>query len=251
MKIAMQLYSIRDYTKTREDLEASLEKLAACGYKYVETAGFYGMTAAELKDLLAKYGLSAVSAHVGIEQVARGIDQLIADLKTLGAEEVCVPGIPGDLFHFTPAGYTCFAEDMEYGAAKLAENGITLSYHNHGHEFARMGIATGMHYLFGNMPSVNMQLDVGHCRAALENPEEWLRFYNDRISTVHYKDVVFIDGVRRDVAIGEGLVNWQAVTAELKKSGCKIIVVEHEEFNRDPWDICATSYRNIEKYLAE
>ena len=61
MKIAMQLYSIRDYTKTREDLEASLEKLAACGYKYVETAGFYGMTAAELKDLLAKYGLSGIA----------------------------------------------------------------------------------------------------------------------------------------------------------------------------------------------
>lgn len=251
MKIAMQLYSLREYTKSPEGLRDSLDRLAKCGYKYVETAGYYGMTAAELKSLLDQYGLQAISAHVDIERVTRGIDELIADLKTFGADEVCVPGIPGHLFHFTPAGYTCFAEDMETAAQKLAENGIQLSYHNHGHEFKRMGIATGMHYLFGNMPSVNMQLDVGHCRAAQERPEEWLRFYNDRISTVHYKDVVFVDGVRRDVAIGEGLVDWKAVTGELRKSGCKYIVVEHEEFNRDAWDICATSYRNIESYLAD
>ena len=251
MKIAMQLYSLREFTRTPEGLEDSLEKLAKCGYKYVETAGFYGMTAAELKDLLAKYGLSAISAHVGIEAVTKGLDQLIADLKTLGATEVCVPGIPSDTFHYTPVGFACFAEDMESAAKTLKENGIQLSYHNHGHEFNRMGIATGMHYLFGNMPSVNMQLDCGHCRAALEMPEYWLKFYNDRISTVHYKDVVFIDGVRRDVAIGEGLVDWKAVTAQLKKSACEYIVVEHEEFNRDAWDIYATSYRNIESYLAD
>ncbi|MBQ5972674.1 MAG: sugar phosphate isomerase/epimerase [Oscillospiraceae bacterium] len=251
MKIAMQLYTVRDYTRTPEGLRDTLKHLADAGYRYVETAGFFGMTAGELKALLAEYGMQAVSAHVGVEAVAENLDRLIRDLTVFGADQVCVPGIPGRYFHFTPAGYTCFAEVMQTAAETLAKNGIQLSYHNHSHEFAPMGVATGMHYLFGNMPGVNMQLDVGHCRAAGERPEEWLRRYGDRVSTLHYKDVVFVDGVRRDVAIGEGLVDWKAVTEEVKKTGCQYAIVEHEEFNRDPWDICATSIRNIERYFAE
>ncbi len=251
MKIAIQLYSVREFTRTREELEATLEKIAAAGYKYVETAGFYGMTAAELKELLARYGLTVISAHVGIEAVTRGLDQLIADLKTFGATEVCVPGIPADFFPHNVVGYTCFAEVMETAAKKLKAEGIQLSYHNHDHEFNRVGVAQGMNYLYGNMPSVNMQLDAGNCRAAGATPEYWAEFYNDRISTIHYKDVIFIDGVRHDPAIGEGLVNWQVLSDLVKKSACEYVIVEIEEFLRDPWEICETSYKNIEGWFAE
>ena len=56
MKIAMQLYTVRDYTRTPEGLRDTLKHLADAGYRYVETAGFFGMTAGELKALLAEYG---------------------------------------------------------------------------------------------------------------------------------------------------------------------------------------------------
>ena len=49
--------------------------------------------------------------------------------------------------------------------------------------------------------------------------------------------------------IGEGEVDWRAVTAAVKDSGCEYIIVEHEQFARDPWDILATSCKNIAGYL--
>jgi sugar phosphate isomerase/epimerase len=233
MEIAMQLYSLREYTKNPSDLKDTLKKLNGCGYKYVETAGYYGMTAEAFAELLAECGLKAISTHSGIEALAENVGKVIEDHNAFGAKNCCVPGLPGKYFHQTVAGYSCAGEVLNTAAEKLAEYGISLSYHNHGHEFNPIGNSCGLVYLFENAPLVNMQIDVGHAFAAKQKPEEWIVRYNDRIKTVHYKDVVFIDGVRRDYPIGEGGVNWSAVTTAIKKSGCEYIIVEHEEFIRD------------------
>ena len=161
-----------------------------------------------------------------------------------------MPGIPGNFYHQTQAGYTAVAEVLDAGAEKLAEKGIALSYHNHCHEFYPVALSCGQRFLFDTAKTLHMQLDVGHCYAARENPVEWLNRYNNRIETVHYKDVQFIDGKRHDVAIGEGEVDWVSVTESIKRSPCRYIIVEHEEFNRDVWDICKTSCENIRSLLA-
>jgi sugar phosphate isomerase/epimerase len=251
MEIAMQLYTLREYTKTPSDLKDTLKKLSGCGYKYVETAGYYGMTAGELAKLLAEYGIKTISTHTGIEALAENIGKIIEDHVAFGAKNCCVPGLPGRYYHQTAAGYSTAGEVLNSAAEKLAENGISLSYHNHVHEFKPIGDSCGLRFILENAPLVNMQLDVGHAYAANQVPQEWIARYIDRIKTVHYKDVLFVDGVRRDYPIGEGAVDWKAVTAEIKKSGCKYIIVEHEEFIRDAWDICKTSYDNIAKFLKD
>jgi sugar phosphate isomerase/epimerase len=251
MEIALQLYTLRDFTKTPEGLRDALKKLSDCGYKYVETAGYYGMTAAELSKLLAEYGLKAISTHTGIEAITENIGKVIEDHNALGAKNCSIPGLPGRYYAQTAAGYSAAGEIMNLAAEKLAENGISLSYHNHTHEFLPIGNSCGYNFIFEHAPLLNMQLDVGHAYAAHQAPEQWIKRYSDRIKTVHYKDVVFIDGVRRDYPIGEGKVNWKAVTAEIKKTGCEYIIVEHEEFIRDAWDICKTSYNNIVNFLKD
>lgn len=250
MTIGLQLYTLRDYTRNMDDLKDSLAKLAKCGYTVVETAGYYGLSAGELAELLAYYGLRTVSTHTGFEAVVSNLQQVIADHKALGATHCSVPSMPGRWYCRTRNGFAAFAERMEIAAEELAKEGITLSYHNHGFEFLPVeGDTCGEAVLLDHAPSVHLQLDTGHCYAAHEDPADWLARYENRIVTVHYKDVQFVDGVRRDVAIGEGEVDWAAVTAAVKKSDCEYIIVEHEEFNRDPWDILKTSYENIRSYL--
>ncbi len=250
MTIGLQLYTVREYTRTLEDLKETLKKVAQCGYTVVETAGYYGLSAKELADLLAYYGLRTVSTHTGFEAVVSNLEQVIADHKALGATHCGVPAMPGRWYCRTKAGFAAFGERMEIAAKELAKEGITLSYHNHTFEFEPVeGGTCGEAVLFDSAPTVYLQLDTGHCYAAHEDPAAWLAKYQNRIVTVHYKDVRFVDGVRRDVAIGEGEVNFPAVTDVLKKSGCEYIIVEHEEFNRDPWDILKTSYDNIRSYL--
>ena len=141
---------------------------------------------------------------------------------------------------------------LNNAAKKLADEGMTLSYHNHTHEFLPLGELCGERYIFDNAPLLNLQLDVGHATAAKVDPVEWIERYSDRIVTAHYKDTLFDDeGKRRDMPIGEGWVNWEKVTAALLKTGCEAFIVEHEEFPRDIWDILQTSYNNIAGFLGQ
>ena len=155
--------------------------------------------------------------------------------KTLGAKNISVPGMPGSFYKHTAAGFTAFGESLEAAALKLADAGMTLSYHNHTSEFEPVGDSCGETLIFTAAPHLNLQLDIGHAYAAKVVPEEWIARYADRIVTAHYKDTLFVDGVRKDVPIGEGWVNWEKVTAALLKT-CQAFIVEHEEFPRDIWN---------------
>ena len=63
MKIALQLYSIRDAVNG-ENVNEIFASLAEMGYEGIELAGLYGMSAEELKAAADKAGLSVVSAHI-------------------------------------------------------------------------------------------------------------------------------------------------------------------------------------------
>jgi len=245
MKIALQLYSIREYTKDRAALEASLAEVKKAGYDYVETAGMYGLSAAEMAELLNKYGLSAVSTHTGFEALA-DIKQLVEDHKAMGCVNVSVPGMPGRWYNQSRAGYIAFAEKMQAAAASLAMFDMTLSYHNHGSEFLHPATDTvrGMTHIMENAKDLNMQLDIGHAHYANENPADWIRKYFNRIVSFHIKDVVHgPDNKRIDPPIGEGEVDWDAVCAAIKVTSGKIAIVELEDLNKDdPWGDCKKSY---------
>ena len=61
MEYGLQMYSVRDITKT--DLEGAMKAVAEMGYTYVEFAGFFGHSAEEVKGWLDKYGLKVRNAY--------------------------------------------------------------------------------------------------------------------------------------------------------------------------------------------
>ena len=66
MKIAVQLYSVRDCINSAEDFMRVLEEVKAMGYEGVEFAGYHGVDAATIKAKLDELGLVAVGAHIGV-----------------------------------------------------------------------------------------------------------------------------------------------------------------------------------------
>ena len=73
-KIALQLYSIKDYIAKGPGLDAALENVAAIGFKGVEFAGYYQyeQDAKGLRKALANAGLKACGTHVNC--AAYGLD---------------------------------------------------------------------------------------------------------------------------------------------------------------------------------
>ena len=60
-KIGLQLYSVRD--DMEKDMDLTLKQVKEMGYDCVEFAGYFGKSAEEVKAILDKYGLEAVSVH--------------------------------------------------------------------------------------------------------------------------------------------------------------------------------------------
>ena len=86
MKIAVQLYSLRDIIKgSGEELLAILPKIKALGYDGVEFAGYFGVDAATLRAALDSAGLVAVGTHIAIESYSpENFDKTAEFCRTLG-----------------------------------------------------------------------------------------------------------------------------------------------------------------------
>ena len=93
-RIGIQLYTLRRQAGT--DLAGTLGQLAKIGYKEIEFAGYYNHPATEVREILDKNGLTAPSAHIGINLLeGDAAAQTFADAKTVGHEWITVPSLPG------------------------------------------------------------------------------------------------------------------------------------------------------------
>ena len=73
--IALQVYSVRE--DAAADFAGTMKKVREMGYDGVELAGLYGMDAAQVKAVLDDDRLSAVSAHVPVNELLDDLDKTL------------------------------------------------------------------------------------------------------------------------------------------------------------------------------
>ena len=191
--VAYQIYSARD--EACKDLEGVLRALSEMGYDGVEFAGFYGLGVPEIKALLDKYHLRAISDHVPLALIEKDMYQVIADHAALGCEYVAVPYL--DEAHRPGAGGFAATIKLIYKFARLCkEEDLQLLYHNHDFEFVRLSDQYGLDFLYDAVPTglLKTELDVCWIKYAGEDPAAYLRKYAGRCPVVHLKDYVGVKG---------------------------------------------------------
>ena len=70
MKIAVQVYSVRDAINDEASLLKALEKIKEIGYDGVEFAGYFGASAQTIRAKLDELGLVCVGGHIGLDDFA-------------------------------------------------------------------------------------------------------------------------------------------------------------------------------------
>ncbi|ATO13254.1 xylose isomerase [Micromonospora sp. WMMA2032] len=130
--ISIQLWTVRDALNGSPGYDATLAHLARIGYPRVELAlGYFGRTAAQLRRFLDGIGIKASSSHDGIAADAAGLEQKIANARTLGQRFMVVPYLNSD----KEDDWKRWAEQMNVEAAAARKAGLRYGYHNHAHEF--------------------------------------------------------------------------------------------------------------------
>jgi len=268
-KIGIQLYTLRN--EMEQDMEATLKAVKEMGYDCVEFAGYFGKTAEEVKALLEKYGLEAISVHQIYEVFLDKEQENIDYLKTLGVKYCAIPWM-GLEKH---AGNECFprtVEEIKKVAKALKDNGITMLYHNHDFEFKKYEDKYLLDWLYESVPADLLQTELDTCwvKYAGVDPVEYMKKYAGRGEVLHLKDFVCKnfaggpayaligeDGKEQKPAskedngfefrpVGQGLQDFEAIIKTAEEIGINYLIVEQDAW---PTATALESAKQSREYL--
>ena len=254
-KLAAQLYTVRDYTKTRRDLQETLKKVAAIGYPAVQfsAVGCMGgetpeVSAAEARKMLDDLGLRCIATHRVWTDLVKKTASEIELHKTLGCDYAAIGGIPNEYGH-TPEGYRRWLREARPVIAALKTAGIRFGHHNHSREFMRFpddprGNLENILIEEGG-PDLMLELDLYWIEHAGLHAERVVERCPGRVPVIHLKDKEVIAEGPVMAPIGEGNMDWPHIIPVCEKAGVRWYCVEQDTCRRDPFDCLRSSFNYL------
>ncbi len=245
--IGAQLYTLRDYLKTPEDIAKSLKKVREIGYEAVQISGMGPIDTRELKKILDGEGLKVCATRTSFPQLQNEFEKVIEDQKILECDFTAVGSMPEE--YQNEEGYRRFAKEATEIARKLKEEEIIFGYHNHSFEFQKYGDKVGLEILFDESDPdlVTAELDTYWVQHGGADPIAWIKKLSGRIYHIHLKDMAIVGRQQVMAEVGEGNLNWPGILAACKEAGVKWYCVEQDKCQRDPFESLAISLRNLKE----
>ncbi len=236
MKTAIQLYTLRNEAK--KDLEGVLKTVSDAGYNGVELAGLYGLNGDQMKALLDKYGLRAISAHIGVDAAIKG--ENFDDYKKIGIKYAVVPMTPRP----TEENRNEILGGLVEAVGNIKKAGFVPGYHNHSYEFEiSFGGERWHDTVMERIPDAMAELDLCWLEVGGGDPVGYINKYKGRVEILHVKDFVgrghyiksdgtppavpLAEGLDFDQrAVGDGVLDLDGIVASAGKCGTEWLIVE-------------------------
>ncbi|MFC5452741.1 sugar phosphate isomerase/epimerase family protein [Paenibacillus aestuarii] len=250
MRIAAQLYTVRTFLKTPEEISESMKKVKQMGYKAVQASGVGPIGYAEFKALADQEGLTICATHIGYDELLNDMDGVIQKHQAWNCKYVGLGGLPQQ-YRESSAGYAAFAKQATEFGRQLKSAGLQFIYHNHDFEFAKYDGKTGMEILMetSDPDAVDFEIDVYWVQAGGADPIEWIRKMDGRMKVVHFKDMIVTpERKQRFAEIGEGNMNFQGIIQACQEIGVEWAAVEQDDcYERNPFESLEISFNNLAK----
>ncbi len=237
--LGVQLYSVRNAIS--KDVPGTLARVRALGFREVELAGTYGLSAAQFRSELDRAGLRATSMHVGYERLRDSLPAVLDEARTLGVQFVGTAWIPHNDGPLTEEGARRAAADFNAWGRAAQERGLQFFYHVHGYEFRPE--ASGMLPMDILMRetddgAVKFEMDVFWISRPGADPVAWLRKYPTRWRLLHLKDMKkgtptnvntgSANADETEVPLGTGQIDYRGVLRTAREIGVTKYYVEDE-----------------------
>jgi len=266
-KIGIQFFSLPKLLE--KDLTGTLAMLSKMGYREVELygpysfsteeakkrwdtitpslgftgKGYFGRTAAEMKNILKDHGLTAPSMHTDLDTLKNNMSQLAEAAHATGTEYVVLPAIP-DAERKTLDDYKKIAETFNKIGAEAKKYGVKYAYHNHGYGLKEMDGQIPLQLVLDGTDSslVFLEMDLFWTVAGGADPVALLEKYKNRYHLMHVKDMskqVRFSGDGGDskqwielfpymTTAGSGVLDLKAILPKAKAVGVKHFIVEQD-----------------------
>ena len=261
LPVALQLYSVRD--DLAKDFAGVLHQVKTMGYDGVELSDLNGMEAKEVKALLEKEGLTALSAHVPPAELFENLEKTVAYYTEIGCQYLVFPWMPEEMRE-NPEVFIETVGKIAKAGQYAAEHGLTLLYHNHDFEFKTFDGKYLLDILYDTVPEQYLKTEIDTCwvKFAGLDPADYVRKYTGRAPVVHLKD--FITSGKSDVVpyellgkeeveekknndfrfcpLGCGVQDLPAILSAVTDAGAGWVVVEQDfSVDRSPLEAVAMS----------
>jgi sugar phosphate isomerase/epimerase len=244
--LAAQLYTVREFTQSADELAVALKKIREIGYTAVQISGIGPIPDAVVKSLLDDVGLTVCITHVREAWPWKKLDSIIAQHHLWNCKHVAIGSLPQE-YRASEEGFLRFAAEANEMGKVLSQAGLTFSYHNHSFEFVRFGKRTALDLLFQETDPryLKAELDTYWIQHGGGDPARWIKKMTGRMPVVHLKDMVMLDGAQAMAEVGEGNLNWPAILQACGEAGVEWYAVEQDECRRDPFESLRISYENL------
>jgi sugar phosphate isomerase/epimerase len=193
--------------------------------------------------------------------------KIVDDARTLGASRLRIGMMPFAAMVSAEALLE-FCRQAEDVASRLADDGLTLYYHNHHLEFAKRGGSTILDIIRAEAPTMRLEIDVHWVQRGGRDPVRTLQKYAGLVDLVHLKDyrvgelparafealqsgdhAAFMQaftGVVQFGEVGEGNLEWNEIIEQALASGAEYLFIEQDDqYGRDPFDCLRISRDNL------
>jgi len=245
LRYGLTLYTLRDFIKTPKDIASTLHRVKAIGYNHVQLSALGPIDPKELKTMLDSEGLDVVITHVGYDRLMDDLPAVIAEHHLWGCKHVALGALEDDMRN--REGFIRFAREGSEIGRKLADAGLTFSYHNHAFEFEKLEGRRPIDILFedSDLTVFLAEVDTYWVQYGGADPAAWIRRLAGRQVVTHFRDYQIDKNKPVDCEVGEGNLNWPAILDACRAAGVEWGIVEQSSFRRDPFESVAISWRNL------
>jgi sugar phosphate isomerase/epimerase len=256
---------------------ATLKRLSDLGFNAVEISQIPMSEAnvGEIDRARTELGMEIAALSANLEAaggapgdtLTENFDKIVADCKLLACEMVRMGMMPFSAMASQQALFDFCGRSNEM-AARLAEAGIGLYYHNHHVEFARYEGKYILDIIRERAPLMRFELDVHWIHRGGKDPVSILKDYAGLVDLVHLKDyrigqmpddafqslqagdyqafMAAFQGVVQFAEIGEGNLDFPAIIEQSLSSGARYLLIEQDDqYGRNPFDCLTTSRDNL------
>lgn len=241
-RIGIQLYTLRQAASA--DLAGTLARLAKVGYKELEFAGYYNHPVTEVRALLNQNGLTAPSAHVGLNLIENAPEKTFADAKVVGHEWITVPSLPSGKRE-TVDDWKRLASQFNAAATKAKAAGFRFAFHNHNDIIRKTGDVLPIDILMKETDPalVSYEMDIYWVVNGGADPLDLLARFPGRFKMFHVKDAM--PGPEHRMAdVGAGSIDFKTIFGHA--TGIEHYFVEHDQ-PADPFASAAASFSYLSK----
>lgn len=265
--LGVQMMMLKDQV-AEQGMWPVLEQLKELGYSAVEVSQIpmdEANTAAlerGVKELGIEVGALSVALKPGPtatgDTLEADFDKIVADCKRLGTRFTRIGMMP---FQAMVSKEACeaWAAEVEPYAARLAEEGITLCYHNHHVDLAQFDGERMFDIVRRVAPSLYFEVDLHWVQRGGMAPLDMLKAYKGVCKLIHVKDFrvgalpeeaielmtsgkvmegynMFVNIVEF-AEVGSGNMNWPELLPAANEAGAEYFFVEQDmTYGRDPMD---------------